>query len=253
MSELVRVMAPVVVSTPKPSKNATPSPTPAVAAATPAPLPVETPTPAPMVAEATPTPIPEPVAVPTASLFTVNSLTPTPRPDGATPAPQATPTPAVVASAATPTPTVASEHPDVALQPFIEAKATPPLANVTGSWKTFKPGQMPRGRLLKVPDATALAEKGTGGERLYLSGQFVVTASGDNRAVLRSKGGILNNLNPLDKSAVRILVEFPAGYVPPAEGSNVSRDDQRPFEIRDIQRARDGTINVYVREVTTPD
>jgi hypothetical protein len=54
-------------------------------------------------------------------------------------------------------------------------------------------------------------------------------------------------------SSTRILVEFPAGYQPPAEGSTINRDAQRPFEIRDVERAKDGTINVYVREVTTPD
>ena len=54
-------------------------------------------------------------------------------------------------------------------------------------------------------------------------------------------------------SSTRILVEYPAGYQPPTEGTAISRDEMRPFEIRDVQRARDGTINVYVREITNPD
>ena len=115
---------------------------------------------------------------------------------------------------------------------------------------------MPRGRLVKATDAADMADRGVSGERLYLSGQFTVTASGENRAVLRSKGGLLSNINPLDhsgSSSTRILVEFPAGYQPPAEGSTINRDAQRPFEVRDVERAKDGTINVYVREVTTPD
>jgi hypothetical protein len=156
---------------------------------------------------------------------------------------------------AAPAASVAANNPNVPLQPFLEAQATPPIASTTGTWKTYRPGQMPRGRLLKVGDAAGLAERGTGGERLYLSGQFVVTASGDNRAVLRSKGGILNTLNPLDRSSssTRVLVEYPAGYQPPTEGAVFSRDEYRPFEIRDVQRARDGTINIYVREVTLPE
>ena len=117
----------------------------------------------------------------------------------------------------------------------------------------FRPGQMPRGRLVKTNDVADMAERGVGGERLYLSGQFVVTASGESRAVLRSKGGILTNINPLERSSTRILVEFPAGYQPPAEGSTLSRDNMRPFEVRDVVRAKDGTINIYVREVTVPE
>lgn len=152
-------------------------------------------------------------------------------------------------------PPVAVDHPNVPLQPFIEAKQTPALTNTAGSWRIFHPGQMSRGRLLNVSNAAELADRGTGGERLYLSGQFIVTASGENRAVLRSKGSLLNTLNPLDRSSsgsTRILVEFSAGYQPPAEGAVFSRDALRPFEIRDVQRAKDGTINVFVREITAP-
>jgi hypothetical protein len=260
----------MVAATPKKGKKtASPSPTPAIAVATPTPEPIATPEPTatPLIVKMTPPPAPSPAAAATTPpsfaqniasapvpLATASSMPPAP---GQTPFPanpEATPEPQPAAPPVT-TGTTAASNPNVPLQPFLEAKATPALTTTVGSWKTYRPGQMPRGRLLKVTDATDLANKGgTGGERLYLSGQFVVTASGDNRAVLRSKGGILNTLNPLGGPAngnARILVEFPAGSVPPSEGATVSRDEMRPFEIRDVQRAKDGTINVFVREVTS--
>lgn len=252
-AELVRVMPPIALSTPTPSKSSQKPSVPPVAHATPVPSATPQPTP---IARVTPAPAPLATATPPPALVENTPPTPTPLTHPLKP----TPTPAEVAIA-TPTPgtvipqPAAVDHPNVPLQPFIEAKATPALTNTTGSWKTFRPGQMPRGRLLSVSNAAELADRGTGGERLYLSGQFIVTASGENRAVLRAKGSLLKSLNPLEKSpgsSTRILVEFPAGFQPPSEGATFSRDEMRPFEIRDVQRARDGTINVFVREITTP-
>ncbi len=270
--QLVRVMPPAVMasSTSKPTPHGEPASTPvlppAVAIATPAPLPVETPAPTPpQMARVTPAPTTlEGTPVPAPTVLAENS-TPVPHipvaPVIPSPHVAASPTPHIAAApatpppaAATPTPVVAANNPNVPLQPFIEAEATPAVPANGASWKVFHPGQMPRGRLLKASDAASLADKGLGGERLYLSGQFTVTASGDNRAVLRAKGNVLSALNPLDHSgSPRIVVEFPAGYVPPAEGSTVTRDEMRPFEILSVQRGRDGTVNVMVREVTTPD
>lgn len=260
--ELIRVMPPVAVTTPTPSKHgkaATPSPA-AVAVATPVPPPPQpVATPPPAVVQETPAPPPAmestPVPTPPANTLAEN-VTPIPRPR-ATPsvAPAAAPSATPEIPAPTP-PAAVPDHPNVPLQPFIVAKTTPTLTTATGSWKVFHPGQMPRGRLVRVSDVADMADRGLSGERLYLSGQFTVTASGENRAVLRAKGSILNTINPLEhnpSSSTRILVEFPAGYQPPAEGTTVSRDSMRPFEIRDVQRARDGTINVYVREVTVPE
>jgi hypothetical protein len=39
---------------------------------------------------------------------------------------------------------------------------------------------------------------------------------------------------------------------PPPAGQSFSRDAQRPFQITGVEQAADGTINVYVREVTRP-
>jgi hypothetical protein len=48
---------------------------------------------------------------------------------------------------------------------------------------------------------------------------------------------------------VRIIVEYPAGAVPPGENASFTRDGSRPFEIRDIRKGADGQVNIYVREI----
>jgi len=92
-----------------------------------------------------------------------------------------------------------------------------------------------------------------GSERIYLRGSFVVTASGGNRAVLRSHSSLaLGNLIKGGSGSIRIIVDYPVGTVPPAEGASFSRDESRPFQISEIRRGNDGNINVYVREITAP-
>ena len=77
----------------------------------------------------------------------------------------------------------------------------------------------------------------------YLAGDFQVSASGANRAVLRGPDGQQN---------VRVIVEFPGDAAPPAEGETIQRDAQRPFQITNVEQGPDGQINVYVREITRP-
>jgi hypothetical protein len=110
---------------------------------------------------------------------------------------------------------------------------------------------MPRGRVILPSDAAPLAESGLGGERLYLRGNFIVTASEDNRAVLRPQTGVFGSfLRP--GGGTRVIVQYPAGLEPPAEGSTLTRDETRPFMITDVRRGADGQINLYVREITAP-
>jgi len=212
---LVRVNTPAPISTPTPIVQATPTPTP---------IPI---------AQATPTstPKPQPTPVATPPLIAMN-----------TPAP----TPIVTPPPATPLPTAAS---GVQLKPFLAAVSTPPVGTTAhGNWRTFSPGQMPRGRLVDVKDASSLADHGLSGERLYLRGNFTVTASGESRAVLRSQGGFAG-FNSAGNT--RIIVEYPAGSFPPTEGSQVTRNELRPFQVTDVRRGADGQVNVYVREITT--
>lgn len=120
---------------------------------------------------------------------------------------------------------------------------TPPAPN--GGWKTYGSGQQPGGRVVSTEQATAFADRTDAG-RLYLRGQFVVTATGNGRAVLRQAR--------VDDRApqARVIVEYPAGAVPPAQGSSIARDDGRGFEIREVRKSPDGQINIFVREISAP-
>ena len=173
-----------------------------------------------------------------------------PEPPAATP----TPTPALAQAAQTPPPPpAATPTPTPASTPAV-AEATPPGAIAStagGSWPVYEPGMMPRGRLLNIPDMPDLASKGLQGERLYLQGNFVVTASGSNRAVLRSHGALAETLGLKGRTTnIRVIADFPPGSKPPSEGSSFSRDSRKPFQVIDIRESGDGQINVYVREVT---
>jgi hypothetical protein len=104
----------------------------------------------------------------------------------------------------------------------------------------------PSGRLIALEEAVSLGgvEKG---EPVYLSGQFVVTASGRNRAVLRSVQGGAASL------ITRVIVEYGAGSAPPAQGATFPDDGQGRFEIREIrrwspsQRPPAGEFEVFVK------
>jgi hypothetical protein len=158
---------------------------------------------------------------------TIPAVEPSPTPS---PSPTATPAPT---PAATPTPAAA-------------------IANVQGrNWQTYAPGQMPRGRLLPVNEMPTLADQGVAGERLYLQGNFVVTAASSDRAVLRSQSAVRNPFGG-GTANVRIIVDFPSGASAPGQGERLSRDGTRPFLITGISRAEDGQINVQVREITKP-
>ena len=109
---------------------------------------------------------------------------------------------------------------------------------------------MPVGRLITTGDLNDVAERGLAGERLYLRGQFVVNLTESNRAVLRPRSNMAESVLRLGApSSTRIIVEFPAGYTPPAQGSTVSRDEARPYEITEVRKQEDGQLNVFVREI----
>ncbi len=228
-----------------------------VAAASPPPK-IETPSATPKSKEVAkvqqPTPIPSATAVVMAKVAT----------PAATFAPTATPL-AVAKLAATPKP-LASATPSVAVA---RATATPrtvlPALPVTeadenalastaggGSWRTFEPGRMPAGRLVGVSDLNEVADRGTAGERYYLKGQFVVNFAEANRAVLRPRSKLPTKVFNLANQSTRIIVEFPAGYPTPTQGSTVSRDETRPYEITEVRKDSEGQLNVFVREIIQP-
>lgn len=249
-AELVRVE-----SSPEPGE---PAQTPAAVPAATAAVAVAVAAPTPRIAAATPAPVevaspPVARAVPSPTPVTLAMASPRPAPVGTPidvqPAIPVTTTPVPAPAPAAPVPTPPAVTPDgVPLQPFIASAPAPTMANTGATWRTFEPGQMPRGRVIEPQEAAPLAERGVSGERLYLRGQFVVTASGENRAVLRPQGGFGSLIRP-GAGATRVMVEYPAGMAPPAEGATFSRDETRPFMVTDVRRGADGQINVYVREV----
>ena len=110
---------------------------------------------------------------------------------------------------------------------------------------------MPVGRLITLADLRDLADRGLAGERVYLKGQFVVNFTEPNRAVLRPKTGLTDAVLKLagGRQNLRIIVDFPAGYTPPARGTTLNRDEARPYEITEVRKQADGQLNVFVREI----
>ncbi|MEI6712413.1 MAG: hypothetical protein WCO60_01585 [Verrucomicrobiota bacterium] len=161
------------------------------------------------------------------------------------PPPQTTQQPPAVSPKAAPTPSPVPLAVPVEPKPFVAAAPTAAPTGPTGSWKTYSSGQQPGGRVVSTEQATALAGRNDSG-RVYLRGQFVVTATGNNRAVLR-----LAKTDDRTPPA-RVIVEYPAGAVPPSQGSAIARDDGRGFEIREVRKSPDGQVNIFVREVNTP-
>lgn len=186
----------------------------------------------------------------------------------AAPPPEPSPTPAEqgavevraaipVNPASTPAPAaeaVAGETPAASPMPVAVAEPVPTRRAIaaTGSrdWELYKPGLMPRGRLVGLDDMPAIAEQGRPAGRIYLQGNFVVTASGGDRAVLRSARQGLGAGAAARR--VRVIVSYPAGMRAPAKGVNVAKDSRTPYQIMDVRESPNGQVNVYVREVVTP-
>jgi hypothetical protein len=218
---------------------------------------------------------------PTPAMIAAAKATPTPKHGKLAKNQKATPTPAaapakppvvaqqpppanIIPAVATPAPVAAApvasampgEQAPIAAPPATEQPAPPnptgALASTAGggSWKTFAPGKMPLGRLIETNDLKDLADRGIVGERVYLKGQFVVNFSDANKAVLRPRTRLASAmLHLVSGTSTRIIVEFPAGSAPPAQGSVVSRDDARPLEITEVRKQEDGQINVFAREI----
>jgi hypothetical protein len=198
----------------------------------------------------------KPVA-PSATPFTVASVATPPNVPVATPAAAAITSnaqaPAVAQASSIPTPTPV---PVLPAQPVPADVASGTLASNAGggSWKTFAPGKMPLGRLIGTSDLRDVAGRGLAGERIYLKGQFVVNFSDANKAVLRPRTKLTDKvLHFGGGSSTRIIVEFPAGYLPPRQGAEVTRDEQRPYEITELRKQEDGQLNVFVREIMQPN
>jgi hypothetical protein len=195
-------------------------------------------------------------AAPTSTPFTLASAATPPTLPVATPAPVVNTAkaqaPPVAQAPSVPT---ATPVPVLPAQPVPADTASGTLASNAGggSWKTFSPGKMPLGRLIGTGDLRDVAERGLAGERVYLKGQFVVNFSDANKAVLRPRTKLTDKVLHFGGSSTRIIVEFPAGYMPPRPGAEVNRDEQRPYEITEVRKQEDGQLNVFVREIMQPN
>src|SRR4030095_814286 len=190
---------------------------------------------------------------PSAPPFPVASAATPPNVPVATPAPAANASNAQASAIARdPSVPAATPVPVLPAQPVPADAFNVALASNAGggSWKTFPPGKMPLGRLIGTGDLRDVAEHGLAGERVYLKGQFVVNFADANKAVLRPRTKLTEKMLHFGGgSSTRIIVEFPAGYVPPRQGAEVSRDEQRPYELSAVRRHADGQLNVFVREI----
>lgn len=198
-------------------------------------------TPAPPVASAIPVPSPPPAVA-----------------QAATPAPSPTVAPRVMQAiplngqaSAQPAAAEQSVGTDVKLKPFMGGAQGAVASTTSGRWQTYKPGQMPRGKLVGVNDARGLASADIGAQPLYLQGDFTVTAAVGNSAVLRTTTSDPNGA--ATSANTRVVVQFPSGNRPPDQGSTVSRKGDRPFLITNIRQTPDGQVNIYVREVTSEE
>ena len=216
------------------------------------------------VATASPTPKgAAPAASPETTEIAKNKTSPKPTPSATaivmakkiTPATTPVPSQTVVAKLAeTPKPIATATPPTVLpALPVTEADENA-LASTAGggSWRTFEPGRMPAGRLVGVSDLSEVADRGTAGERYYLKGQFVVNFAEAHRAVLRPRSKLPTKVFNLAAASTRIIVEFPEGYPAPAQGSTVTRDAMRPYEITEVRKDSEGQLNVFVREIIQP-
>ena len=247
-NQLIRVEAakaitpPPIVQAKNKSSKATPTPKGKLVKGKPTPK--VSASPSPVVAEKSSSP-PAAVSPPPTTQASPATAVAKAQPVKASPAPAATQSaPEIALAQAVPTPARAQSA-----QPAGPDMGT--LASTTGggSWKTFPAGKMPLGRLIGTSDLKEIADQGTGGERIYLKGQFVVNFSDANRAVLRPRGKLTDSVLHFGAAPTRIIVEFPAGYSPPTQGSTVSRDEARPLEITEVRKQEDGQLNVFAREI----
>jgi hypothetical protein len=206
--------------------------------------------------------------VPVRPAVTSDGQTPAPTVQRAIPANSAapTPTPAPVAAASTPEPKVLPAIPvnvqpaqtveaapavgtDVPLKPFMGSTQATVSSTTNGKWPTYKPGQMPRGRLVGVSAARSLASADVSAQPLYLHGDFTVTAAVGSSAVLRSSSADPSGATTATNT--RVVVQYPSGNRPPEQGDHVNRGGDRPFLITNVRQTPDGQVNIYVREVTS--
>lgn len=136
--------------------------------------------------------------------------------------------------------------PNLAATPVPRESASPTAAGAT----PVSPETKPAAQVLTLAEAIALGNEAMPPATFYLRGDFVVTASSKRRAVLRAESAdVAAHL----VHAARVLVEFPEGAVPPAEGARITSAGNQLLEITAIRRDADGLVNIYTRRAPPAD
>ncbi len=118
-----------------------------------------------------------------------------------------------------------------------------------GEWEMFAPGSVPPGKVVTLAES---AKVDVGGTPHYLIGNFTVTASCADRAVLRQEGGAGPASLPDRREKVLpvgVVVEYPSDKTPPALKDLVVRTTTNPFLITRVEPMPDNQTTVYVREI----
>ena len=155
------------------------------------------------------------------------------------------PAPVLNSQAASTVSATAFTTPSTIARPVVVATPSLTSSSQPANWKTYASGKQPQGKSVSTDQALALQGRSDGIPN-YLRGRFVVTAVDRNRAVMRQESS--DSKSP----PARVIVEYPPGALPPSQGSAVSREDGRGFEIREVRRGADGQVNIFVREVIVP-
>lgn len=119
----------------------------------------------------------------------------------------------------------------------------------SNTWKLYPPGQYPKGKLYQA--TSALPEfYNVSAEAAYIYGDFVVSASAPDRTVLRPVNppgaDMFKSINK------RVVMEAVPGAPVLAEKSKIERSKERPLLIISTEKAPDGNLNVYVRDIIKP-
>jgi hypothetical protein len=122
------------------------------------------------------------------------------------------------------------------------AQQSPPSTAARADWTLYPAGHLPPGKPLTDEAATNLAGGDVTGP-FYLFGTFVVTASANDRAVMRTNG---------KAGAIRIVAIYPPSVPVPPMDAKLDRDESHGFLITDVRRGGDGQVTIYVREITRP-
>jgi hypothetical protein len=119
------------------------------------------------------------------------------------------------------------------------------------AWPLYRSDDLPTGREVTALEATMLSESDLSGQRLYLSGDYIVTANGDQKAAMRLAGDVgVRRIE--NKPLIRVVVEYTGGSLAPAEKSRLSFNQTSGLQVQRVLKQTDGSFSVFVRCIAQP-